>query len=134
VAVASAHRKNIQVVPLAGPSSMFMALMASGFNGQAFTFHGYLPIDRKERLMLLKSLENQTKRDGSTQMFMETPFRNQKLLEDLVQHLQPDTLLCIAANISAKDEFIRTLRVADWKKSLPDLHKIPAVFLLSKPA
>lgn len=131
VAVAVAHRKGIQVVPLSGPSSMFMALMASGFNGQVFTFHGYLPIEKKDRIAALKSLESQSKKDKGTQMFMETPFRNQKLLEDLVQHLHPDTLLCIAANITAKDEFIRTLKVADWKKCLPDIHKIPTVFLLS---
>ena len=132
LAVSYAHKKSIQVVPISGPSSLFLALMASGFSGQKFTFHGYLPIDRKERINAFKQLESQAKKDGSTQLFMETPFRNQKLLEDLLAHLLPDTPLCIAKNLTGADEMVRTLTVAEWKKSMPDLHKVPTVFLLGR--
>jgi 16S rRNA (cytidine1402-2'-O)-methyltransferase len=131
VAVAYAHQKGIRVIPLSGPSSIFLALMGSGFSGQTFTFHGYLPIDKKELVNSLHSLENVSRRDHSTQIFMETPFRNQKMLENLLQHLHPDTLLCIARNVTATDELIQTKRVQDWKRDPPDLHKIPTVFLLS---
>jgi 16S rRNA (cytidine1402-2'-O)-methyltransferase len=131
-AVAFAHKNKIQVVPLSGPSSLFLALMASGFNGQSFTFHGYLPIDRKERLNALKHLENTVTKGGSTQLFMETPFRNQRLLEDILIHLHPATLLCIAKNLTAADEMVQTKSIADWKKLPPDLHKIPTVFLLGR--
>ena len=130
MAVAYAQRKSIQVVPLPGPSSMFLALMGSGLNGQSFAFVGYLPIDRKNRIETIKSLEERSKREKSTQMFMETPFRNQKLIEDLVHHLHPETLLCVASNLTATDEYIKTKRVFEWKKSIPNLHKIPTVFLL----
>ncbi len=132
LAVAYAHKKGIQVVPLSGPSSLFLALMASGFSGQQFSFHGYLPIDRKERVNALRQLENQVVREGSTQLFMETPFRNQKLLEDMLSNLQPGTQLCIAKNLTGADEMVRTLTVAEWKKTLPDLHKVPTVFLLGR--
>jgi len=131
LAVAFAHQKGIQVVPLSGPSSIFLALMGSGFNGQTFTFHGYLPIDKKELISALHTLESLSRKDRSTQIFMETPFRNQKMLDNLLQHLHPDTLLCIAKNITASDELIQTKRVQDWKRDPPDLHKIPTVFLLS---
>lgn len=131
LAVAFAHQKGIQVVPLSGPSSIFLALMGSGFSGQSFTFHGYLPIDKKELVNSLNSLENVSRKDQSTQIFMETPFRNQKMLDNLLQHLHPETLLCIAKNITATDELIQTKRVQDWKRNPPDLHKIPTVFLLS---
>ncbi|WP_158856088.1 SAM-dependent methyltransferase [Lunatibacter salilacus] len=131
VAVAFAHQKGIQAVPLSGPSSIFLALMGSGFSGQSFTFHGYLPIDKKELVQSIHSLENASKKDRSTQIFMETPFRNQKMLESLLQNLHPETLLCIAKNITATDEMIQTKRVQDWKRNPPDLHKIPTVFLLS---
>lgn len=131
LAVAFAHQKGIQVVPLSGPSSIFLALMGSGFSGQSFTFHGYLPIDKKELFNALHTLENTARRDRSTQIFMETPFRNQKMLDNLLQHLHPETLLCIAKNITATDEFIQTKRVQDWRRNPPDLHKIPTVFLLS---
>ncbi|MEX2567888.1 MAG: SAM-dependent methyltransferase [Cyclobacteriaceae bacterium] len=130
MAVAYAQKKDIQVVPLAGPSSMFLALMGSGLNGQSFSFGGYLPIDRKERIAAIKSLEEQSKRNNSTQMFMETPFRNRKLMEDLLHHLQPETLLCVASNLTGQGEFLKTKRVLDWRKSVPNLHKIPTVFLL----
>jgi len=131
LAVAFAHQKGIQVVPLSGPSSIFMALMGSGFSGQTFTFHGYLPIDKKELENAIRTLENTSKIDRSTQIFMETPFRNQKMLDNLLQHLHPQTLLCIAKNITASDELIQTKRVQDWKRNPPELHKIPTVFLLS---
>ncbi len=131
LAVAFAHLKGIQVVPLSGPSSIFMALMGSGFSGQTFTFHGYLPIDKKELENAIRTLENTSKIDRSTQIFMETPFRNQKMLDNLLQHLHPETLLCIAKNITASDELIQTKRVRDWKRNPPELHKIPTVFLLS---
>ncbi|WP_130274974.1 SAM-dependent methyltransferase [Cecembia calidifontis] len=130
-AVAFAHQKAIEVVPLSGPSSMFLALMGSGFNGQSFAFHGYLPIDKKERIQAIKNLEAESLRQKRTQIFMETPFRNNQLLEDLLQHLHPNTLLCIAKNLTGKDAFIQTKRVMEWKKIPIDLHKVPVVFVLS---
>ncbi|AGA76941.1 SAM-dependent methyltransferase [Echinicola vietnamensis] len=130
VAVAFAHQKNIQVVPLSGPSSMFLALMGAGFNGQSFAFHGYLPIDKKSRVQAIKSLENESTQFRRTQLFMETPFRNNHLLEDLKTHLHPNTKLCIAKNLTAKDEFIQTKTIAEWRKVKIDLHKIPTVFVL----
>ncbi|WP_194776629.1 SAM-dependent methyltransferase [Pararhodonellum marinum] len=128
--VAYAHTKGIQVVPLSGPSSMFLALMASGFNGQSFAFHGYLPIDKKERATAIRELEKESLRKNRSQIFMETPFRNNQLLQDLKQHLHPDTLLCIAKNLTAKDETILTKTAQSWKKTEIDLHKIPTVFLI----
>jgi len=130
VAVAYAHQKGIQVIPLAGPSSMFLALMGSGFNGQSFAFHGYLPIDKKARIDAIKSLESESGRFKRTQIFMETPFRNNHLLEDLKQHLNPNTKLCIAKNITGKDEMILTKTIAEWRKTKIDLHKIPTVFVM----
>ena len=130
VAVAFAHQLGHKVVPLVGPSSILMALMASGFNGQSFTFNGYLPIDKQLRIKSLKDLEQIAKKKQQTQIFMETPFRNNQLLEDILQNLNTETLLCIACNVTAEDEFIKTLRVKDWQKSKPDLHKKPTIFLL----
>jgi 16S rRNA (cytidine1402-2'-O)-methyltransferase len=130
LAVDYAHHKEIQVVPLSGPSSMFLALMASGFSGQSFAFHGYLPIERKDRVQSIKSLETDSLRNKRTQIFMETPFRNNQLLEDLLKHLQPTTQLCIAKNITGPDEFIQSKTVREWKKINLDLHKIPVVFLI----
>ncbi len=129
-AVAWAHRLGIRVVPLPGPSSMFLALMGSGFNGQAFTFSGYLPIERKERIRAIKELENKALKENTTQLFMETPFRNNRLMEDLLEQLGPQTLLCIASELTGEGEMIRTRKVADWRKEKPDLHKVPAVFLI----
>lgn len=131
IAVAFAHQKEIEVVPLSGPSSMFLALMGSGFNGQSFAFHGYLPIDKKERIQAVKNLEAESLKQKRTQIFMETPFRNNQLLEDLLQHLHPNTLLCIAKNLTGSDEFIQTKPIRDWKKIKLDLHKVPVVFVLS---
>jgi 16S rRNA (cytidine1402-2'-O)-methyltransferase len=130
LAVAHAHTRGIQVVPLSGPSSMFLALMGSGFSGQSFAFHGYLPIDKKERAAALKKLEAESLREKRAQIFMETPFRNNQLLEDLTRTLSPQTKLCIAKNLTAKDELIQTKSIQDWKKSQIDLHKIPTVFIL----
>lgn len=130
-AVAYAHKRGIQVVPLSGPSSMFLALMGSGFNGQIFAFHGYLPIDKKDRIRVIKSLEAESLKHKRTQIFMETPFRNNQLLEDLLENLHPNTLLCIAKNLTGSDEFIQTKPIRDWKKIKLDLHKVPVVFVLS---
>lgn len=131
VAVAIAHKLGRKVVPLPGPSSILLALMASGFQGQRFTFQGYLPIDRPGRIKQIKQLEKNMGL-GETQIFMETPFRNNHLLEDLLKELHPDTLLCIASDITASEEFIKTLRVADWRSKLPDLNKKPTIFLIGK--
>jgi 16S rRNA (cytidine1402-2'-O)-methyltransferase len=130
VAVAFAHQKGIQVVPLSGPSSMFLALMGSGFSGQSFAFHGYLPIDKKERTTAIKKLEAESIREKRAQIFMETPFRNNQLLEDLLLSLHPNTKLCIAKNITGSDEMILTKTANEWKKLPLDLHKIPTVFVL----
>jgi 16S rRNA (cytidine1402-2'-O)-methyltransferase len=130
VAVAFAHQKGIQVVPLSGPSSMFLALMGSGFTGQSFAFHGYLPIDKKERTAAIKKLEAESIREKRAQIFMETPFRNNQLLEYLLLTLHPNTKLCIAKNITGSDEMILTKTANEWKKLPLDLHKIPTVFVL----
>jgi 16S rRNA (cytidine1402-2'-O)-methyltransferase len=128
-----AHQKGIRVVPFAGPSAILLSLMASGFNGQRFAFHGYLPIEKGPRLQALRNLEKEMLQRDQTQIFMETPYRNNKLLEDLIQNLSGGTRLCIAANItSPAHEFIQTKTIADWKDKLPDIHKQPAVFLIYK--
>ncbi len=129
VAVKVAHQLGIKVIPLVGPSSILMALMASGFSGQSFVFHGYLPIDKMERAKKLKSLENESKKQ-QTQIFMETPFRNESFLQDILTTCQPETLLCIACNITAPDEFIQTKTINQWKSQKPDLHKKPTMFLI----
>jgi 16S rRNA (cytidine1402-2'-O)-methyltransferase len=130
IAVAYAHEKGIQVVPLSGPSSMFLALMGSGFNGQSFSFHGYLPIDKKEKVAAIKRLEAESSQHNRTQIFMETPFRNNPLLEDLKNTLHPDTKLCVAKNLTGSDEMIQTKKISEWKRTNLDLHKIPTVFVL----
>ncbi|MDX5418719.1 MAG: SAM-dependent methyltransferase [Hymenobacteraceae bacterium] len=128
-----AHQKGIRVVPFAGPSAILLSLMASGFNGQRFSFHGYLPIEKGPRLQALRNLEKEMLQRDQTQIFMETPYRNNKLLEDLIQHLSGSTRLCIAANITSPEhEFIQTKTIAEWKGKLPDIHKQPAVFLIYK--
>jgi 16S rRNA (cytidine1402-2'-O)-methyltransferase len=128
-----AHQKSIKVVPFAGPSAILLSLMASGFNGQRFAFHGYLPIEKRDRLQALRHLEKEMQQQDQTQIFMETPYRNNKLLEDLVQTLSGGTRLCIAANITSPEhELIQTKTIADWKNQLPDIHKQPAVFLIYK--
>ncbi len=129
LAVKVAHQLGVKVIPLVGPSSILLALMASGFSGQSFVFHGYLPIDKVERSKKVKALENESKRQ-QTQIFMETPFRNNSFLEDLLNICQPDTMLCIACNVTGSDEMIQTKSVADWKNKKPDLHKKPTMFLI----
>ena len=132
VLVAWAHTQGIRVVPLVGASAIFMALMASGMNGQNFAFSGYLPIDKKDRAKGVAQLENIAYTQSQTQIFMETPFRNNHLLETILQTCQPNTLLCIACNITAQDEFIQTKPIKEWKKIKLDLHKKPTVFLIGK--
>lgn len=132
VIVKLAHENGIQVVPLVGPSSILLAMMASGMNGQSFAFNGYLPIDKSEKKSALKSFENLSNSKNQSQIFIETPYRNNKLMEDLVQTLQPNTLLCIAADITLPTEYIKTLRVADWKKTKVDLHNRPTIFIIHK--
>ena len=127
------HENNIKVIPINGPSSIILALISSGFNGQEFTFHGYLPIDREQKKKQILFLENQVQKSGYSQIFMETPYRNNQLLEDLIRFLNPNTKLCIAANINhPTEEFIKTQKISDWKNKKPELHKIPAVFVLGK--
>ena len=130
--VAIAQRNNYKVVPLVGPSSILMSLMASGFNGQSFAFHGYLPIDGNERVKKLRELEMRMYQEDQTQIFIETPYRNNKMGEDILQHCKPHTKLCIAMNISCDNELILTKKVSAWKGNLPDMHKQPCVFLIYK--
>lgn len=127
-----AHEKGIQVVPLVGPSSILMALMASGMNGQNFAFNGYLPIDSSDRKKAIKELERLSKDKGQSQIFIETPYRNEKMFTELKAALTPSTSLCIAVDITLPDEYIKTLTIADWKKQSPDLHKRPAIFIIQK--
>lgn len=130
VIVEQAHRMGIKVVPLVGPSSILLAIMASGFNGQSFTFHGYLPIDKVQRSKRIKELENLSERNDQTQLFIETPFRNNPMLEEILKTAHPQTRLCIACDITAPTEFIQTKTVGAWKTSVPDLHKRPTIFLI----
>ncbi|MGJ1263028.1 SAM-dependent methyltransferase [Sphingobacterium spiritivorum] len=128
--VAEAHNKGIKVVPLVGPSSILLALMASGFSGQKFAFQGYLPIDKSDRNRKIKDLEAQAYRDKQTQIFIETPFRNNTLFTELLKVCKPQTKICVACNLTAEDEFVLTLTVDQWKKRKDDFHKKPAIFLL----
>lgn len=131
--VAIAQREGRRVVPLSGPSSMIMAVMGSGLNGQSFAFNGYLPVEPSDRTKRLKALEARTWAEGQTQLFIETPYRNQKMFQALIAALRPQTRLCIAAGITTANEYIRTLTVAQWKQTqLPDLSKVPAIFLINK--
>ena len=130
--VAIAQRKGLKVVPLVGPSSIILSVMASGFNGQSFAFHGYLPIKPDERARKLKLLEQRVYSEDQTQLFIETPYRNGKMIEDIIKNCRPQTKLCIAANLTCDDEFVRTRTVKDWRGKAPDLSKIPCIFLLYK--
>jgi 16S rRNA (cytidine1402-2'-O)-methyltransferase len=130
VIVAMAHRNHIRVVPLVGPSSILLALMASGLNGQNFSFNGYLPIDKYERAQKIRFYEKRSMTENQTQIFIETPFRNNQLLDDLLSSCKDNTDLCLAADLSAEEEFIRTLPISEWKKNRPDLNKQPVIFLL----
>jgi 16S rRNA (cytidine1402-2'-O)-methyltransferase len=130
--VAEAHKLGIKVVPLVGPSSILLALMASGFNGQSFTFHGYLPIDKEQRSKRIKELESQAERFSQTQLFIETPFRNDSLLAEILKSCKPATRLCIACNLTAANELVQTKTINEWKKQIPDLRKQPTIFLIYK--
>jgi 16S rRNA (cytidine1402-2'-O)-methyltransferase len=132
VIVKLAHEKGIQVVPLVGPSSILLAMMASGMNGQSFTFNGYLPIEKGEKKTALKNLEKVSQDKNQSQIFIETPYRNNKLLEDILQALNPATHLCIATDITLPTEYIKTMRAADWKKTKVDLHNRPTIFIIHK--
>jgi 16S rRNA (cytidine1402-2'-O)-methyltransferase len=127
-----AHKNRIKVIPLSGPSSIFLALMASGFNGQNFQFHGYLPIKTEERRKSILNLERMVYSKNQTQIFMETPYRNNKILDALLRILRPDTLLCLAVDITSDNEEIKTKSIKEWRKQVPDIHKKPAIFLLYK--
>lgn len=128
--VAEAHRRGIKVVPLVGPNSILLGLMASGFSGQSFTFHGYLPIDRVARSQRIVAIEKIAKANKQTQIFIETPFRNNPMLEELLRSCADDTLLCVACNLTGEDEIIISETIREWKKRKIDLHKQPAIFLL----
>ncbi|WP_292901407.1 SAM-dependent methyltransferase [Nonlabens sp.] len=128
--IAIAHEKGIRVQPLVGPSSILMAMMSSGLNGQNFAFNGYLPIDKHERRKKIKDLENSSVKNQQSQSFIETPYRNNKMLEELLLTLSGNTKVCIACDISLPTEFIRTLSVDLWKKQIPELHKRPAMFII----
>ena len=128
--VALAHQKNINVITLPGSSSIFMALMASGFSGQNFAFTGYLPIDKVLRVKRIKELERELSSKQQAQIFMETPYRNNHLFDDIIKNCNPNILLCIACNISAEDELIQTKTIKDWAKQKIDLHKKPTIFIL----
>jgi len=130
ILVETAHAMGASVRPLVGPSAVLLALMASGMNGQCFQFTGYLPIDTAARIKVLKDLENESAKKKCTQIFIETPYRNNQLTESMCKTLKPSTLLCIAAGITGNNEYIKTKTIADWKNKLPDIHKQPAIFLL----
>ncbi len=130
--VAIAQRKNLKVVPLVGPSSIILSVMGSGFNGQSFAFHGYLPIEPGERVKRIKQLELRIYSENQTQLFIETPYRNHKMVDDLLQNCRPQTKLCIAANLTCEGEYIKTRAISEWKGKVPDLSKIPCIFLLYK--
>jgi len=125
-----AHQHNIKVIPLTGPGSIFLALMASGLNGQNFAFNGYLPVKQADRIRKMKALENRSKTEQQAQLFMETPYRNMHMVDDLLKHLQPETMLCIAADLTLPSEFIHTRTVREWKEQQPDLKKRPAIFIV----
>ena len=131
--VAVAQRKNLRVIPMVGPSSIIMSVMGSGFNGQSFAFNGYLPIEPAERTKRIKQLETRAYTEDQTQLFIETPYRNHKMLDELLRTCKPSTRLCIASGITCAEEYIHTHTIAEWKKiKLHDLSKIPTIFLIYK--
>jgi 16S rRNA (cytidine1402-2'-O)-methyltransferase len=127
-----AHLKNVEVVPLVGPSSIVLAMMASGLNGQSFAFNGYLPIENAERKKAIKQYEKRSKELDQTQIFIETPYRNDKLFNEMKRVLTPSTLLCVAADLTLPTEYIRTMTAGEWKNESPDLHKRPCIFIIHK--
>jgi 16S rRNA (cytidine1402-2'-O)-methyltransferase len=128
--VRTAHELGIRVVPLTGPSSILLALMASGFNGQNFVFHGYFPVDKSLRMKRIKEIDRMLREKDQTHIFIETPYRNLQMLESLTALCSPDTMLCIATDITGMSESIRTMRIAEWRNQKPDIHKKPVIFLL----
>lgn len=132
VIIAMAHEKGIKVVPLVGPSSILLSLMGSGMNGQSFTFNGYLPIDKGDKKTMLKNLEKWSAERNQSQIFIETPYRNNQLMEEMVQILQPNTLLCVACDLTLPTEIMLTKPVSFWKKHKIDLHKRPCIFIIHK--
>ncbi|MBP5519765.1 MAG: SAM-dependent methyltransferase [Treponema sp.] len=131
--VAIAQQRKYKVVPLVGPSSIIMSVMGSGFNGQSFAFNGYLPVEVPQRIKALKKLEQKVQNENQTQLFIETPYRNAKMIETILGALNPKTKLCIAAGITCAEEYIKTRTVAEWKKEkIPELAKIPAIFVIGK--
>lgn len=132
VIIEMAHQAGIRVVPLVGPSSILLSLMGSGLNGQSFTFNGYLPIDKSEKRSLLKNIEKWSFERNQSQIFIETPYRNNQIVEEMVQVLHPNTSLCIACDLTLPTEFIQTKPISYWKKNAPDLHKRPCIFILHK--
>jgi len=130
VIVKIAHQKNIKVVPLSGPSSIFMALMASGLNGQNFAFNGYIPIVQNDKILKIKQLEQRSKKENQSQIFMDTPYRNNKLFSDLLTTLNSETNLCIAFDITGENEFITTKKISEWKKQKINLDKKPCIFII----
>ncbi len=128
--VATAHQNNIEVIPLVGPSSIILAMMASGMNGQSFAFNGYLPIEKEEKKAALRDFEKRSQEFSQSQIFIETPYRNNKLLEDFLSMLKPSTKICIAADITLSTEYIRTMTVDKWKKAKVDLHNRPTIFII----
>ena len=130
ILISEAQKINAEIKPLVGPNSILLALMASGLNGQHFTFLGYLPIDNVERIKKIKQIEEESLREKCTQIFIETPYRNNKMLETILQYGNPDTQLCIAAELTSENEFVKTKTIGNWKKESISLHKKPVVFLL----
>jgi 16S rRNA (cytidine1402-2'-O)-methyltransferase len=128
--VAAAHKLNITVKPLVGPSSLLLALMASGLDGQRFCFHGYLPIEKEARVKAIQKLEKEAQQKKETQLFIETPYRNNQMLNDLLASCNNETRVCLAVSLNTAEEWIKTLRIQDWKKQTPDINKKPCVFLL----
>jgi len=130
--VAIAHSNSIDVIPLIGPSSIIMSLMASGLNGQKFSFRGYLPAKPAERIKELRELERKSGRNNETQIFIEAPYRNMKLLEDMIKVLSPETRVCVACNLTQHDQYVKTKQVKNWKNNLPEINKRPTIFLMIK--
>lgn len=129
--VKAAHEMDVEVKPLVGPSSIVLALMASGMNGQQFRFIGYLPVDAHQRIIKIKELEEESSRKKCTQIFIETPYRNNQLIDAVLKNCKPSTLFCIAAHLTSTEENIKTKSITEWKKQVPDLHKTPAIFLIT---
>ncbi|NCA77786.1 MAG: SAM-dependent methyltransferase [Alphaproteobacteria bacterium] len=132
VIVKAAHRQGIRIIPLTGPSSILLALMASGFNGQNFVFHGYLPKEKQQRIRKIREIEKEIRKGNQTQIFIETPYRNHQVVETLLQTCRPETLLCVAAGMTGPDEFIQSRKIREWKGAGLNIHKVPAIFLLSE--